>query len=334
MFELNWGLPVIGYLFLAGAGAGALTVSSSVLLRGGGGGFGGAHFRVARYGAMAAPVLLIVGTGLIVLELGTFRAAVAHGDWALLFRWINLFKVINLSPMSIGSWALLAAILASVAYAYTFMPGNKADDSMKSLRRGLAWVGVPLGIIVGIYTGVLLGAMPSRPLWNSPVLAALFLVSAISTGLATILLIKAIFDRDRDKKQPSENVGETYFGKEDRSAYLLTASDLLLVGLELVAVFLFMMFAQLTIGAPAEAMKVLFPGGEMAMQFWLGFVVIGLLAPVVIELRYVLPTLLNHQPYSIPFAVEILVSALILIGGFVLRYVIVIAGQITYPIGL
>ena len=39
--ELLWGLPVIGYLFLAGVGAGALTVSASVLLRGGGGGFGG-----------------------------------------------------------------------------------------------------------------------------------------------------------------------------------------------------------------------------------------------------------------------------------------------------
>ncbi len=333
MLELNWGLPVIGYLFLAGAGAGALTVSSSVLLRGGGGGFGGSHFRVARYGALAAPVLLIVGTALIVLELGTFKAAVAHGDWALLFRWLNLFKVINLSPMSIGSWALLAAILASVAYAYTFLPGNDKDDGrMRSLRRGLAWIGVPLGIIVGIYTGVLLGAMPSRPLWNSPVLAALFLVSAISTGLATILLIKAIFDRD--KKQSSADVTGTYFGKEDRSTYLLTASDLLLIGLELVAVFLFMMFAQLTIGAPAEAMKVLFPGGEMATLFWLGFVVIGLLLPVAVELRYVLPTLLNHQPYSIPLTVEILVSSLILIGGFVLRYVIVIAGQITYPIGL
>ena len=34
--ELFWGLPVIFYLFLAGVGAGALTVSSSVLLRGGG----------------------------------------------------------------------------------------------------------------------------------------------------------------------------------------------------------------------------------------------------------------------------------------------------------
>ena len=34
---LFWGVPVILYLFLAGMGAGATTVSASMLLRGGGG---------------------------------------------------------------------------------------------------------------------------------------------------------------------------------------------------------------------------------------------------------------------------------------------------------
>ena len=34
MYDTLWGLPVISYLFLAGVGAGALTVSASVLLRG------------------------------------------------------------------------------------------------------------------------------------------------------------------------------------------------------------------------------------------------------------------------------------------------------------
>jgi len=324
MFELNWGLPVIGYLFLAGAGAGALTVSSSVLLRGGGGGFGGDHFRVAKYGALAAPVMMAVGTSLIIFELGSFKAALDHGNFWWMFKWINLFLTINLSPMSIGSWALMVAILASAAYAYTFIPKDAhSDDHRKDLRRKLAWAGVPLGIAVGIYTGVMLGAMPSRPLWNSPVLAALFLVSAISTGVATIMLLKAIFEGSHN--------GDT---QANQSNYLLSASDLLLIGLELVAVFLFMMFAKLTIGAPAEALKILFPGGQMANLFWIGFIVVGLLLPVVIEMKYVLPTLLNHRPYAIPMGMEILAASLVLIGGFVLRYVIVVAGQITHPIGL
>ena len=53
--ELTWGLPVVWYLFLAGVGAGALTASASVLLRGGGGGFAGSHVEIARYGAFLAP---------------------------------------------------------------------------------------------------------------------------------------------------------------------------------------------------------------------------------------------------------------------------------------
>ena len=66
--ELTWGMPVILYLFLAGLGAGAVTTSSSILLRGGGGFVG--HFKLARYGALIGPIPVIVGAGLIVLELG------------------------------------------------------------------------------------------------------------------------------------------------------------------------------------------------------------------------------------------------------------------------
>ncbi len=100
--ELTWGMPVILYLFLAGLGAGVVTVSSSVLLRGGGGGFGGGHFTLARYGALIGPLPVVVGAGLIVLELGRP------------FRALNLFKVINLSPMSIGTWLLTTFIVVSL----------------------------------------------------------------------------------------------------------------------------------------------------------------------------------------------------------------------------
>lgn len=327
MFDVQWGLPVILYLFLAGMGAGALTVSSSVLLRGGGGGFAGDHFNVARYGALLAPIPLIVGTAFIVLELGSFHAAFEHGEWGMLFRWINLFLTINLSPMSIGSWALAACILASLAYAWTFLKKDaSADDDMAGMRQALAWIGVPAGIAVAIYTGILLGAMPARPFWNSPVLAMLFLLSALSTGVAGILLLRAMFRRGG-----TEAGGEAPVGG---ASYILTASDTLLIGFEVLAVFLFIMFAQLTIGNPAQAVLVILPGGELAGLFWFGVVVLGLLLPVLVELRYVMPTLLTHEPYHIPRRMEIGVSALVLLGGFMLRYVVVIAGQITGPVGL
>jgi len=315
--ELLWGLPVIGYLFLAGFGAGAYTVSSSVLLRGGGGGFGHEHFQLAKYGALLAPIPVILGTGLLILELGSFEV----GNY---FRFINLFLTLNLSPMSVGSWLLGVFILASLVYAYTFWSQDaRPGDEWDGLRRKLAWAGVPLGIAVAVYTGVLLGAMPARPFWNSPVLALLFLVSAISTGVAGILLFHALFAKPHSEP---EEVGH--------GTYLLVASDALLIGFELMVIFLFVMFAHLTVGNVKEAVSVILSGGSLATLFWFGVVLVGLVIPALIELRYVIPRLLDHKKYDAPRSVEILVPVVILVGGFLLRYVVVVAGQITGPVGI
>lgn len=316
MYELNWGLPVILYLFLGGLGAGAGAVSASVLLRAGGGDRAGPSFEIAKWGALIAPVTVIVGTAAIVFELGTFQA----GNW---FRWINLFLTINLSPMSIGSWVLALFILVSLGYAYTFVQSApRPGDARHGLRKMLAWAMVPLGVGVALYTGILLGAMPSRPFWNSPILALLFLVSALSTGVAAILFVRTLFGH-----KPAESASE------HKDSYLMTSSDVLLIGFEIAVVFLFVLYAHLTIGSVEAAVGVIL-GGELTTLFWLGFVVLGLALPALIELKYVIPTLLYQKEYAIPRSVELIVCALILLGGFLLRYVVVIAGQITGPIGI
>ena len=318
--ELNWGLPVIFYLFLAGLGAGSLTVSSSVLLRGGGGGFGGEHFALARVGAIIAPLPVMLGCFLLIFELGSYNG----GRW---LRWLNLYGTINLSPMSIGTWLLTFFIVVSLIYLATFVPpGARPGDRFDSLRRGLAWIAVPLGIGTAVYTGILLGAMPSRPFWNSPVLALLFVVSALSTGVAAIILGYNVVEHIRRRPAHASYVTE--------SRYLLTASDLLLIGFELLAVFLFIMFAFLTVGDVRRAFTVILPGGSLSPLFWYGFVGVGLVLPALIELLYVVPKLVYHRSYSAPLVVEIVVPVIVLVGGFLLRYVVVIAGQITGPTGL
>lgn len=317
---LNWGLPVVAYLFLAGVGAGSLTVSASIFLRGGGGSRG-VHVDIARYGAFLAPIPVMVGTFLLIFELGTFEA----GNW---FRWLNLYKVINLSPMSIGTWLLTFFIILSLVFAYTFVrnaPGLP-DEKRYALRRKLAWVAVPLGIGTAVYTGVLLGAMPARPFWNTPILAMLFLVSSLSTGVAVILLARALVHREGTDPELEKQYNE--------SGYLLAASDTLLIGFELMVVFLFVMFAYLTIGDVKSAVSVIMVGGDLATLFWIGFVAVGLVVPVVVELYYVIPRLLYFKPYAAPRSAEIIVPAVVLVGGFVLRYVVLIAGQITGPVGL
>ncbi|GMR06473.1 MAG: polysulfide reductase NrfD [Gammaproteobacteria bacterium] len=324
--ELIWGLPVVGYLFLAGMGAGALITSASMLLRSHG---RSAFYRLARYGAIISLPLVGIGVFLLVFELGSFQA----GHW---FRWINLYKTINLSPMSIGSWLLLLYFFATAPYALTFiLPGNGLNDKWKIWRDRLAYVSIALGISVAVYTGVLLGAMPARPLWNSPILAMLFLVSSISTGIAVVLftdwLVKLLnwdwparyFNWQNDKNE----------GYSD-ATYILAVTDTLLIGLELMVVFLFFMYAHLTVGHVEEAIKVFQLGGELAGPFWIGVVVIGLLIPGLIELIKVFPALIGNGQYVHGGITMLLVPILVITGGFLLRYVIVVGGQIARLAGI
>lgn len=316
--ELAWAMPVILYLFLAGVGAGAVTVSGSVLLRGGDYS-GGGYFKLARYGALIGPIPVIVGTCLIIFELGRWDRA------------LNLFKLINLSPMSIGSWFLGLFIITSLLYALAFLPSlmprfQRLTKRLSAPLHLLAWINVPLGIGVAVYTGILLGAMPSRPLWNSPILALLFLVSALSTGVATIILARVFFHGKMTDSTAEHQYHQT--------GYMLTSADLLLIGFEILVIFLFIMFAHLTIGNLKYAMAIILPGGEMAGMFWLWVVIIGLVIPGLMELAYVLPKLIYQAGFRVPWISEAIISVAVLVGGFMLRYVIVIAGQVTGPMGI
>jgi len=312
MHELNWGLPVIGYLFLAGAGAGAVTVSASVTLRKGG--FGETRFAIARYGALVGPLPVMLGTFLIVFELGQP------------FRSLNLYKLINLSPMSIGSWLLAVFIILCTLYAASFLPEKaRPGGPLAKIRRGLAWICLPFGIGVAVYTGILLGAMPSRPFWNSPVIPAIFLFSALSGGVASIVLAGALF------RKPAAPEWEKDY---ENSSYLLTASDALLLSGELIAIFLFLMFAHLTVGDVRHAVDSILPGGRLAAVFWGGVVLVGILIPFLVELFLIVPKLVYGRAFRGSRHIEIALALAVLIGGFALRYVIVIAGQITAPSAL
>ena len=324
--ELVWGFPVIGYLFLAGMGAGALVTSASMLLRSHG---RPAFYRLARYGAIISLPLVGIGVALLILELGSFQI----GNW---FRWINLYKTINLSPMSIGSWFLILYFFVSAPYVLSFiLPGNGLNDKWQLWRERLAYACIALGIGVAVYTGVLLGAMPARPLWNSPILAMLFLVSSISTGIALVILtdlLVAYFDSNwlakylNWQQQSDEGYSE--------ATYILSVTDVLLIGLEILVVFLFFMYAHLTVGNVEEAIKVFQPGGELVGQFWLGVVVIGLLIPGLIELFKVAPVLTGKGQYEHGKFSMLLVTVLVIAGGFLLRYVIVVGGQIAHLAGI
>ena len=163
-------------------------------------------------------------------------------------------------------------------------------------RVHMAWAMMMLAIILGVYTGILLSAFNARPLWYTSILGPLFLVSGMSTGLATIM----------------------WMSKSHYERTVLSKIDIALIAVELfLIVHLFMGFLAAT-EVQIEAAH-LFLGGEFTTTFWVFVVILGLILPAVLEI-------LELVGYKIPIWIP---AFLILFGGLVFRFVMVEAGQIT-----
>jgi formate-dependent nitrite reductase membrane component NrfD len=233
------------------------------------------------------------------------------------------------SPMSWGAWILLGIYPVSILLAWVTTPEG-VKEGMKGwlgrleslgrrvglekigvlplLSRGVrgagAWAeeNVPLlaklnivmGAALGIYTGVLLGTMAARPLWNSALLGPLFLVSGLSTGAAFMLL----------------------FGLSDEERKSLSRADMALIAVELGVLALWMMGLATAGGSYRGALAVIL-GGPYTAAFWTLVVALGLVAPLVGEW-------IEHRHGKVPGRMAAL---LVLMGGFALRWIVVYAGQ-------
>jgi formate-dependent nitrite reductase membrane component NrfD len=167
-----------------------------------------------------------------------------------------------------------------------------------------------------------LGAVVARPFWNNPILPLLFLVSAMKTGVASILLVGFVLIGF--KKMKKEEM--------DASKLLIHSTDLILVVLYIIAVFLFIFGLCVSTKSSCEAVKLIM-GGEFTLPFWLLVMGVGALLPLSIEVyelipyyhRHVEPT--EHNPW-----ISVIFATSVLVGGFALRYVVIYAGQISQTV--
>lgn len=87
-----------------------------------------------------------------------------------------------------------------VVFLSIFMVIAIAAAVLDILKRNIpVWLdilGVIASLCVAAYTGALLGACQTYPLWNNALLPILFLISAMSAGAASVLLIAVIKHAD------------------------------------------------------------------------------------------------------------------------------------------
>jgi formate-dependent nitrite reductase membrane component NrfD len=319
METFDWGWLIVIYLFLGGLGAGAYFVSGLATYLGN----ANTYRNISRWGAYLAPFPIIIGSGLLIFDL--FR------PW----NFFRLFLTLQpTSPMSIGSWILMAFSGGSLINAFLWVPRETKERvfskkwlkkwkglfswlweprTQERLRSFFAALGLPLSAAVALYTGILLGAIPARPFWNTPMLAQLFLFSGISTGTAAVVVLTS-FTREHALTG-------------DQDAKLLYTLDILLICLEILIIVPFLLHAYLATASIQHSLHLIL-GGPYTSLFWGVVVLGGLLIPLLVEVYEVYPMLFKkHMHHS--KALEVASGILVLVGGLTLRYVFVFGGQLS-----
>ena len=316
MQTIEWGFLIVNYLFLGGLSAGIFFVSAlATYLQENG---QPAYPRIAKYGAMMAPWPVAFGSFLLIFDLG---------NW---YRFYKLFVTFRWeSPMSIGSWLLMIFTTLTFLYFWSWLPAefrqklfalvpkrlaflNRLNVDLSGWSRPLAMAGFPFAVGVGIYTGVLLGAVQARPFWNTNLVAQMFLFSALSTGTAALILALSINRKSLDFKQI-------------RFLYTL---DICFITLEFFIVLPSLIHGELSVRAVQEALKLIL-GGPYTVAFWLFFMGMGLLLPLFVELWEMKPVLLARATMHHNKVLAAGAAFLVLTGGYLLRYIFVYAGQMS-----
>jgi formate-dependent nitrite reductase membrane component NrfD len=246
---------------------------------------------LARLGYLVAFPLTVVCGVLLIVDLGR-----PERFWHMLIESHRLQPMIKWwSPMSVGAWALLVfggfAFLSFLA-ALSENGGRRASFLRPPGLLGtvVTILGGGLAFFIAGYTGVLL-AVTNRPIWSDTTLLGLvFLVSSASTSAALLTLL------GRRRARASR---ESLSGLERFDRWMLFLELAVLVAL--VA----------SLGSLAR----------LWLSAWGALLVLG-----VVVLGIVFPLLLYGRGRVVGWA-NAAAAVLVLIGGFLLRVVIVLSSE-------
>ncbi len=288
-----WHFPISLYLFLGGLAAGVIFFASL--------------FTVMKK-EKEVPTAVKGGMIVVLFALSIGLMALFYDLTHKLYVW-QLYTTIRIeSPMSWGAWVLLVITILSFIWVFSYFTEmfpkwdwkfeflKKFEAYTKENRRTLALILLPLSLILGVYTGILLSAFNARPLWNNAILGPLFLTSGLSTGAAVIIL----------------------FSKNHFERRLFSKIDVALIVLELALIIHMLMGMYAGSEVQLAALDLLI-GGQFTVMFFVFVVILGLIFPALLEG-------VELMGYKVPVLIPAL---LILMGGLVFRMVMVEAGQIT-----
>jgi polysulfide reductase chain C len=276
--QSKWGWLIAAYLFLAGLGGGAYVTGAVA------GWLGEEWLGIYKIGVCLGFPCVLVGCMFLLADLGSiqnFWRAAMRPNTSWIARGtiiITVFMIVDFIHIVFGVW-----------------PGRSLAEAAGA-RNFISVLGIIFAFGTMIYTGILLGAARPIAFWSTAMVPLLFLVSATSTGIMAVILI-----------------GSMGSAALEGPLHTLAQIDTALIILEMFVLLFYLQGTHRVPESRASAQIVLI--GSVAPLFWLGVAVLGLIAPLVLDL-------LN---------VAVVASICGIIGGLCLRQV-VLAGGIHAPL--
>jgi molybdopterin-containing oxidoreductase family membrane subunit len=179
---VSWGMYIITFMFLVGVSAGGLIVVAGSELIG-----------TERFEPLARLAVIVSGTAI-----AAAAVAIAPDLGRPQEAWRLLFQPHFTSPL-VWDVAVIAIYLSIAAIDLWIM--TRPERRPGALRR-MAFVALPVAVLVHSVTAWIFGLLVARPFWNTALLAPLFVSSALVSGTALLILVAHVVDRVSDWHPP------------------------------------------------------------------------------------------------------------------------------------
>ncbi|MDO8716175.1 MAG: NrfD/PsrC family molybdoenzyme membrane anchor subunit [Dehalococcoidales bacterium] len=295
MSELEWGSKIYLEMWLGGMAGGAYFSA----------------FLFERFTGETDKRLLRMAT-FLAIPLIAAALLLALLDLANMFNfWRILVAFQPLSPVWVGVWLLQPFIGIAVIMAVLWIVENRmAERASLNLRRiidVLSWINFVVAGVLMAYSGVLLSGT-NVPEWAStPLLSPVFVAVGVSTGVA-LLVFTALAYRGKWEIQ-SQMVS--------RLAGILPV--LMVIQLALLGGYLFMLSGSPMLGTD-EALNII-TTGSLAIPFWIS------VAAFLVSIGLIVSTRGKEIKKTAVRSSIILSSVCVILGGLLLRAIIIISGQ-------
>lgn len=188
--DVPWGIYIAAFAFFVGASAGATLIGFLIHA------FGRNDYKPLGIRAIIVGIISLVGAVLFVM------ADVGQPLRMLKIPWLlNNFS--SMFFISSTSYYLFMVLLFVELYYVVKVVRQKASEKEKKITKWLAILAVPYALlVVHMVTGFIFGVIKTREYWNTSLLPMHFIIAALTTGTAIMILATVFSSRLVHREKP------------------------------------------------------------------------------------------------------------------------------------